>query len=55
MKPSLPESLSTYSRLVSNSGLNLVIFEISNSSYPWELNLKTSYDSKPNEDFSYSL
>ena len=40
MKHLLSESLSTYSRLVSNSGLNLVSLEISNSNSSRELTLK---------------
>ena len=53
MKHLLSESLSTYFRLVSNSGLNLVSLEISNSNSSRELNPKTSYDSKPNEVSSF--
>ena len=49
MKRLLSEMLFIYFRLVSNSGLNLVSFKISNSSSSWELNPKTSYDSRPNE------
>ena len=49
MKRLLHEPLSIYSLLISNSGLILISFEISNSSSSWELNPKVSADSKPNE------
>ena len=53
MKRLRTELLSTHSRLGLNSGLNLVSFEISKSSASWELNPKTSNDSKPNEVSSF--
>ena len=49
IKPLVFEPLSTYSKLVSNSGLNLVSLEISNSSSSSELKPRSSQDSKPNE------
>ncbi|MCL2934254.1 MAG: hypothetical protein MGG11_19010 [Trichodesmium sp. MAG_R03] len=49
VKTLLFESLLTYFELVSNSGLNLVSLEISNSSSSSELKPRSSKDSKPNE------